>query len=272
MVKIRKILNNNAIIVTENSGLDCIWIGSGIGFQKRIGDYPEEKKIERRFVLDKAQQSEEVKHLLTSISMDYLKVAIDIVDYAKENLSEELSNSLYISLADHIANSINLNKKGLAAGTELSWEVKKLYPKEYKIAKRAVEMIEEQTSVAFNEFEVGNIALHLINAQMNNSSVKENTTKKIKDILTIVRIHNKIDLDSDSLAYDRFVTHLRFFFKRMDSRNYSHHENPLISEVKNRYPNSFITMELIEDYLEVELDQDEQLYLCLHIQKLIEKN
>lgn len=272
MVKIRKILNNNAIIVAEESGVDCIWIGSGIGFKKRIGDYPEEKKIERRFILDKSQQSEEINHLLGSISMDYLKITIDIVDYAKENLTEELSNSLYISLADHIANAIDLNKKGLATGTELSWEVKKLYPRESKIAKRAIEMIEEQTTVTFNEFEVGNIALHLINAQMKNASSKDDTSQKIKDILTIVRIHNKIDLDSESLAYDRFVTHLRFFFKRMDSRKFSNRENPLTQEVKGRYPNSFATMKLIEDYLEVELDQDEQLYLCLHIQKLIEKS
>lgn len=268
---IKKILNNNAVLVNEDN-LDCIWIGAGIGFQKKRGDIPEKSKIERRFVIDKSQKTEDVHKLLESISTDYLKLSIDIVDYAKEDLVENLSNTIYISLADHIANSVKLHQKGIFSGTELSWEVKKLYPREYQVGKKALEMIENQTGIHFNEFEIGNIALHLINAQTLNINGTEQVTKKIKDILTIIRIHNKIELDTDSLAYDRFVTHLRFFFKRMTNREVKAIKNPLINEVKVRYTESFNTMLLIEEYLDVELNEDEQLYLCLHIQKLIENS
>lgn len=272
MDKIKKILNNNAILVAEGENLDCIWVGAGVGFQKRIGDYPDAHKRERRFVIDNPQQSEDIKRLLESISTDYLKLAIDIVDYAKTQLIDDISNSIYIALADHLANSISLNEKGLSSGTELSWEIKKLYPREYQIGKKAIEMIEEQTGRVFDEFEIGNIALHLINAQVQKTSGTKEATKKIKDILTLIRIHNKIELASESLAYDRFVTHLRFFFKRMDTRVNHAQLNPLIDEVKARYPKAFETMTLIEEYLKMTLTQDEQVYLCLHIQKLIENS
>jgi beta-glucoside operon transcriptional antiterminator len=120
--------------------------------------------------------------------------------------------------------------------------------------------------------EIGNIALHLINAQTKDFNQTKENSRKIKDILTLIRINNKIELDSESLAYDRFITHLRFFFKRMNNRVNKNVENPLIKEVITRYPESYQTMKLIEEYLNVELNQDEQVYLCLHIQKLIENN
>lgn len=272
MDKIKKILNNNAILVIEVSGKDCIWIGSGIGFQKKIGDVPDSRKIERRFIIDESQKLEEVGQLLENISVDYLKVAIDIVELAKSKMENDLSNAVYISLADHIANAINLHKKGIDTGTELSWEVKKLYPREYQIGKKSLEMIKEQTSIELNEMEIGNIALHLINAQTKDFNQTKENSRKIKDILTLIRINNKIELDSESLAYDRFITHLRFFFKRMNNRVNKNVENPLIKEVITRYPESYQTMKLIEEYLNVDLNQDEQVYLCLHIQKLIENN
>ncbi len=272
MNKIKKILNNNAILVVESSGLDCVWIGSGIGFQKKVGDRVKSEKIEKRFVVDQTQKVEEISRYLENISTDYLKLTVDIVDMAKEQLVNPLSNAIYLSLADHISNAVYLNKKGLSTGTELSWEVKKLYPREFNISKRAVDLINEQTGVVMNEFEVGNIALHFINAQMANGQRSQEVSEKIKDILTLVRIHNKIELDSESISYDRFVTHLRFFFKRMDSRSDQNQSNPLYKEVKTRYPQSFGTVLLIEEYLKVKMNEDEQLYLCLHIQKLIENN
>lgn len=66
-----------------------------------------------------------------------------------------------------------------------------------------------------DEAEVSNIAMHFINAQINDNSEQmediQALTKKSKDILSLIRIHNRIAIDEDSLAFERFVTHLRFF-------------------------------------------------------------
>ena len=117
--------------------------------------------------------------------------------------------------------------------------------------------------------------MHFINAQINDNSEQmediQALTKKIKDILSLIRIHNRIAIDEDSLAFERFVTHLRFFFKRLE--NSSTHEdigNPLLVHVVDKYPKAYETTRLIEDYLNTTLYDDEQLYLTLHVQKLIE--
>lgn len=74
-----------------------------------------------------------------------------------------------------------------------------------------------------------------------------NTAKKIRDIIAIIRLSNKLTINEDSLAYDRFVTHLRFFFQRLnDSEDKL---NPLLPHVKGQYYQAFQTMKLVEKYL-----------------------
>ena len=70
--------------------------------------------------------------------------------------------------------------------------------------------------VNLSEDEVGFIALHFVNAELN-SEMEEVTqiTKIIQEILNIVRYHLKISFDEESLDYHRFVTHLKFFAKRL---------------------------------------------------------
>lgn len=46
--------------------------------------------------------------------------------------------------------------------------------------------------------------------------------------------------------------------------------NPLLGHVSGQYADAYKTMLLIEKYLDVPLNDDEKLYLTLHIQKLIE--
>ncbi len=63
--------------------------------------------------------------------------------------------------------------------------------------------------------QISNIAMHFINAQINDDSERDGRYRiadtKIKDIISLIRIHNRVHIDENSLAFDRFVTHLRFF-------------------------------------------------------------
>lgn len=276
MAVIKKILNNNAVLVRDENGEDFIWIGSGLGFQKRTGDVADPNKIEKKFVLQRKQMTEKFASLLENIPTQYVSLTDDIISYAKSEIPYELSDALYISLTDHIANTIRLYNDGIVNINELSWEVKKFYPKEFTVGNKAIELISEKTGIEFTEAEAGNIALHIINAEINsNIGQIENTAKTakmIRDILSIVRFKNKVELNEESLAYDRFVTHLRFFFKRLDNRKETSVENMLLKQVKDKYHGAYETMKLIGKYLDIHLNEDEQLYLILHIEKLINRN
>jgi beta-glucoside operon transcriptional antiterminator len=274
-LKIKKILNNNAVLVGKN-GRDFIWIGTGLGFQKKPGQLADESKIEKVFVLQKKATINRLLALLEATPIDYAALADDIISLAKKELKSQLSEALYVSLTDHLYNLVKLHEQGLLIHNKLSWEIKKFYPKEFDVGKKALTLIEAKFGITLEDDEAGNLAMHLINAQLTDTiEVTEDVqklSKKIRDILALVRMHNKIEINEDSLAFDRFVTHLRFFFKRLDTMSRNEKSNPLLLHCIEQYPSAYSTMDLIEKYLNVKLTDDEQLYLILHIQKLIEND
>lgn len=186
--------------------------------------------------------------------------------------------NIYITLTDHINHAIKLYKEGISNPNILIWEIKKFYPKEFKIGLKALKFIENETGYKLNEDEAGNIALHLINAQVNSkySNVDDifNITKKVKNTLNIVTYFYNTTLDENSLSYERFITHLRFFFKRLERKEEKQCEEGefLLNQVKVKYKKAYECMLKIEKFLKVELNKEEQLYLTLHIQRVTQSS
>nr|WP_245403276.1 PRD domain-containing protein [Lactococcus carnosus] len=271
-VEIRKVLNNNSVLVGKGTK-DYIWIGTGIGYKRKPGQEADEKKIDRVFVLQK-KSSERLMDLLQDIPMAYVILADEIIKYAKTEISYELSDAIYISLTDHIFNMIRLEKEGLTFTNQLFWEVRKFYRKEFSVGEMAIQLINAKFDVTLDMTEAANIAMHFINAELNTDGHVENInelTRKIKDITEIIRMRNQIEVDGESLDFERFVTHLRFFFKRLEKVEVKNKGNPLLVYAIDKYPAAYETTVLIGKYLKKELVDDEQLYLTLHVQKLIEK-
>jgi len=274
-LKIKKILNNNAVLVGKGRQ-DFIWIGAGLGFQKKPGQLADEAKVEKIFVFQQNKATERFLTLMESIPFQYVSLADDIISFARQELTHELSETLYVSLTDHLYNLIKIHNQGMMIHNRLSWEIKKYYPQEFVVGQKALQLIQERTGLQLQEEEAGNIALHLINAQITDElDHPENVqliAKKIRDIIALIRMYNKVEIDENSLAFDRFVTHLRFFFQRLKKPREEPKKNLLLNHVKKQYSAAYETMKLVEQYLTVALNDDEQLYLSLHIQKLIEND
>lgn len=277
---IKKIFNNNVILGVNSDKREVVVMGCGIGFKKDIGDKIDEEKIEKTFILKEKEASEKFKMILEDVPKEIIYVCYDIIEYAKNILNVEISEYIYVTLTDHISNAINLYKEGITITNALVWEIKKFYPREFEIGLKALSFIEEELEIKLPEDEAGNIALHLINAQVNSSyNNVENVakqTKMINDILNIVRYTYNIELDDKSLSYDRFVTHLRFFFKRFSKKNNTKEnidtkDDFLLKQVKEKYKDAYKCMRKIEDYLGKELDDEEKLYLTVHIQRITSK-
>lgn len=216
--------------------------------------------------------------ILEDIPKEIIYVCYDIIEYAKNILDVELSEYIYITLTDHISNAIKLHKEGFSLSNAILWEIKKFYPKEFEIGLKALDFIQEELEINLPEDEAANIALHIINSQVNNSCKEvgdvAKQTKMINDILNIVRYTYNIKLDESSLSYDRFITHLRFFFKRLNKKNNNeakdldNKDDFLLKQVKEKYVDAYKCMLKIEDYLEKEFDDEEKLYLTVHIQRI----
>ena len=276
-MKIDKIFNNNAVIVKEDNGRDSVIIGCGLAFRKKVGDEVDESLIEKTFILKEKDTLEKFKMILEHIPTEQISLCYDIVEYAKNMLNCELNDYIYVTLTDHISYTLKLFDEGIERPNILIWEIKKFYPKEYNIGLKALEFIESELGKKINEEEAGNIALHLITAQINGKSDKTDIaysmTKKIQDILNIVKYTFDIELDEQSLNYERFITHLRFFFKRLNNKTQYRNENEdfLLAQVKEKYKDAYKCMLKIEKYLNIELSHEEQLYLTLHIKRIVNR-
>lgn len=270
---IKKIFNNNAILARDPDKHEFVVMGCGIAFKKNVGEKVDENLIEKTFILKQKDASEKFKLLLEDIPTEHVSLCYDIIEYAKNILGVELNDYIYVTLTDHVSYALKLFDEGFNRPNPLIWEIKKFYPKEFSIGLKALELIEDELEKVLPEDEAGNIALHLINAQANNmnSDVKDiaNQTKKIQDILNIVKYTYNIPLDEKSLNYERFVTHLRFFFQRLNKKQDIEAEDDfLLKQVKVKYKKAYECMLKVEKYLEMNLSDEEQLYLTIHIQRV----
>lgn len=269
---IKKVFNNNVILAKDFSNEEIVVMGCGIAFKKKVGDKVEENLIEKTFILKQKEASEKLKILLEDIPAKDISLCYDIIEYAKNILNVKFNDYIYVTLTDHISNALKMHDEGLNISNSLLWEIRKAYPKEYKVGLKALDLIKEETEKSLPEDEAGNIALHLINAQVNNTYKIDNinnVTKKIKDILNIIKYTYNIQLDENSINYERFVTHLKFFFERLNkNETVKSKDDFLLQQVKRKYEKAYKCMLKIEEYLNVNLSNDEQLYLSLHIQRV----
>ena len=274
-MRITRVINNNVVCVVNERNQDRILLGSGIGFQKKKGDMVEKSKIEKEFFLKSKSVSGKLFSLLTQIPMEYMRVTDNIIKYAKESLDEELSENIYLTLTDHISFSVARQEKGLPFSNALLWEIKRFYPKEFKIGLHALELLNEEFNISLPEDEAASIAMHIVNAQLGSEAIRDTiqVTEVIQNILSLIRYHFKTDLNEESLYYSRFLTHLKFFAYRILNDNINEVGDEDFEEVvRIRYPEAYECASKIATSTSAKynknLSSDELVYLTVHIKRI----
>jgi beta-glucoside operon transcriptional antiterminator len=276
-MRIEKILNNSVVVTKNETNQELVVMGKGLAFKKKIGDTIDAAQIEKKFVLEKSATTEKLETLLRDISPIYLNIAAKIVEYARGHLPYELDEYLYVALTDHLSFAISREKQGIKLNNPLAWEIRKYYKQEYQIAWKALDVIEEETGYRLGEDEAASIALHLVNSQLNGEYMLKaiQVTEIVSNLLNIATYHLKGSLDENTVNYERFLTHLRFFAIRFlrNERLSDLEESFLYEQVRLKYINAFACTEKMNIYLKDRYDsgltQDEQLYLTVHIHRLI---
>lgn len=274
---IKKIFNNN-VILSEINNKEVVIMGKGIAFGKKIGNFVEKEKIEKTFQLQDYDNSEKFKELLNNIPTNVVSISYDIIEYAKNFLNTEFNEYLYITLTDHLNFAINRVKENISYLNALRWEIKKYYEKEYKVGLKALELIKDELDVDFPEDEAVNIALHLVNAKNNRENELAQTIQIVEmtqDILNIIKYTFNSPIDETTLSYERFMTHLKFFFQRiLKNAQVESDDDFIFNEVKRKYKTAFECTEKVEKYLVEQhkrnLTNEEKSYLTIHIQRIMQ--
>lgn len=277
-MNIEKILNNNVVVSLDDKGKEVIVMGRGIAFQKKVGMVVEKDKVEKIFTLSNKELSDKYKQLLLEVPVEYVILTEKIISYAKLKLGKKLNESIHISLADHIASAVGRYKEGIQLRNPLLWDIKRIYKDEFSIGKESINMINNDLNVELSEDEAAFIALHIVNAELNEEMPKVmDMTKVMQEILNIVKYHFKIDFNEESLSYYRFITHLKFFAQRLFNGNaYKDKEDELFEMIKRKYLKSYECVKKIDKFIKekykYELTKEEKLYLTIHIERVTESN
>ncbi len=273
-MKIRKVINNNVVSSQDDNGIEVIVMGKGIGFQKKTGDPIEPEKIDKVFHLSD-EISSSFMQLVSDIPYEYIKLSGEIVDMISKDINIKMSKNICITLADHISFAIERQKKGIAFENDLLWEIKRYYKTEFQAGEKALEYIREKTGIVLPEDEAASIAMHILNAESNGQIRKSlNMPEMVKEILNIVKYTLMIDFDEDSISFERFVTHLKFFIQRAVTQKYYETDEQLIlfNQIKDTCKEEFECALKIKTYMEKKtnyaVSDEEILYLTMHINRV----
>ncbi|MCM3701836.1 BglG family transcription antiterminator LicT [Paenibacillus macerans] len=276
-MNIAKVINNNVISVLQEDGTELVVMGRGIAFKKKPGDKVDESRIEKVFALKNKQTSDNFKMLLREVPIELIVIVEEIIDYAKKNLPKKLNENIYVSLTDHVNFAVERHQQGLGIKNVLLWEIKQLYKEEFRIGLKTLERIKLKLGIDLPEDEAAFIAIHIVNAEMNEEvGTTMDITKFMQQIINIVKYHFGTEFEEDSLSYLRFITHLKFFAQRvLKGTHYKENYDNLFDLIKEKHREAALCAEKIKMFVEKEynhkLTNEEMLYLTVHIERVVNR-
>ncbi|HIY18310.1 MAG TPA: PRD domain-containing protein [Candidatus Blautia avistercoris] len=271
---IDKIINNNVVSAYDDQGKEVVIMGRGIGFGKKPGKPVDESRIEKIYQIKSQSVAEQFKELLSNMPLEHIQISNDIISYAKKHLQLKLNQNIYVTLTDHINFAIERYSQGIKPENALLWEIKRFYTQEYELGKYAVDLIEERLHIRFPADEAGFIALHFVNAEYGTDlSAALKFPNLLKDILKIVTEELEIELDEQSLHYERFVTHVKFLLQRVYKKELLMDEERELEELlSNKYKREYACSKKVAAYIEkateTRISGVEVMYLAIHIRRV----
>ena len=92
--------------------------------------------------------------------------------------------------------------------------------------------------------------------------------------MNIIKYHFSLELNPDTLAYERLLVHLRYFAGRViNQEQASICDDKFVARMKNNFPEETECTEKIRKYLKQNYDydvsDDELIYLSVHIHRVL---
>lgn len=277
-VVVDKVINNNLIRSKNEKGQEILVMGCGLGFKKTVGDFVDKSKIEKIYTMEDGKERSHLEEILAKTPLEYIQLSNEIVDYACVSLGKPLSDHIYLTLCDHISFAMERVQNGIVIKNALLLEIKRFYNHEYLIGVEALRIIYQHTGIRLPVDEAGFIALHFVNASMDSIGIgqTQEMMKVIQNIINIVKYHFNVELNENSIHYERFVTHLKFFVKRVFAgQEIDEGDEAFFLTIKNQYKKAFTCVMKVHDYIRKEygilLTNDEMMYLTVHIHRITVK-
>lgn len=273
VIKIIKILNNNAFVSQDDTGNEVVVMGVGIAFGKKNGQIVEPSNRYKIFSNINSKIIDRFKNVFSDIPEDYLEITERLIFVMEKEYGKKIDDIIYVSLTEHLHGAVERINKGIEVANPLLMDIKRLFKDEFEVGMLGVKEVNQRFDVAFSEDEAAYIAQHLINGQLDNLVDINDMSKLMQEIINIIKFTFRIEFNEESIYYYRFVTHLKFFAQRViDKQIYTSENDDMFDLFKEKYVESYECVVKIDNYLSknyhYHLNSDEQLYLLLHIEKI----
>lgn len=270
-MKLLRKINNNAAVAQDKRGREMVVLGRGVGFHPMPYELTDLSVVYRTFYDVEPQYYE----MLSSLPEEALMAAADIAEQAEIALQAELNPNLPFTLADHIAFAQEREKQGIRLATPLHYDVQHLYPREYELGLQAMETVCLRTGTALPRAEAVNIALHIVNAELEGSDLSSTlaAVEVLDEVTVLVERELGIALDRESYNYARFAMHIQFLVRRLSSGKVMEQgSGKMLSELSAEYPATYRCAQAVAKEIEQRhgwhCSSDEVLYLMLHIYRV----
>lgn len=270
-MKLLRKINNNAAVAQDKRGREMVVLGRGVGFHPMPYELTDLSVVYRTFYDVDPQYYE----MLSSLPEQALMAAADIAEQAEIALQAELNPNLPFTLADHIAFAQDREKQGIRLATPLHYDVQHLYPREYELGLQAMETVRLRTGTALPRAEAVNIALHIVNAELEGSDLSSTlaAVEVLDEVTVLVERELGIALDRESYNYARFAMHIQFLVRRLSSGKVMEQgSGKMLSELSAEYPATYRCAQAVAKEIEQRhgwhCSSDEVLYLMLHIYRV----
>lgn len=278
MFRIIQVFNNNVALVRTQEDKQAIVMGKGISFHKERGDLIQPKKVEKTFVLRDDTAVNDLTTLLKNVPIDFVAISYDLIDKVQKKYDYQVEDYIYVTLTTHLY-GVYQRLTDDASTVNYLPDLSSDYPVPYAIAKDILNELGQRLQVDFPEQEQKSVALHFINAHIvndkNKVSQSEDTVDELINLFKKVLSEHGIKREQSTINYNRLIVHLKYFVARLGDSKFKETAAPvaMVNGIKYECPDAWkitdqITQE-VSERLKIEISPTEQIYLTLHIQRLL---
>ena len=279
-MRIKKVINNNILCAVDEKGNELIVTGRGIGFQRHRGEILAPALVERTYRMEEKSGQRKLRELVEKIPIEHLSLTENLIRHIQTQIPQKLNESLLITLADHISFAIARKEQGVEFSNPLKGPIMSYYPAEYCLGQHCLKVIREELGVSLHEDEAAFIALHIVNAELNTDmSEMFEITKFLEGAIAVVEYFYQKQFDRESLDFNRFVVHLRYFAQRLFQNKLmedtQEERDALFRELimkncKEHYKCALCIADYVRNTYQKTLSDEELTYLTIHLKRINE--
>lgn len=276
-MRVIKVINNNTVCVKDEKGREQIISAKGVGFGKKYGDDIQPPDDCKFYMISDSSLRKKLIEELSEIPFEVLEATDEMIKHISDKLGKTFNESLIIPLSDHIAFAIQRKNEGTEFENPLMDSISDNFPEELALGRYCVEQIKEKLGTELCDSESGFIAMHIINARMGTKmSQISDITKLVDDCCTIVDSHFAGKVDKTTIAYERFLVHLKFLAKRLfgseELPNVLSRDEEIVSFVSEKMQKQYKCAKRIQDYIlknyAKTISEDEMITLAIHLRRI----